>query len=70
MSTSCGHQDESTFFRVPTHFLKQFSKFKSFNTITYLHFCKILFMEHNAINTCKTVISAIEQNLNTKMAEI
>jgi len=27
-------------------------------------------MEHNAINTCKTVISAIEQNLNTKMAEI
>jgi len=32
-------------------------KFKNFNTISYLHFSKIWFMEHNAKNVWKTVIS-------------
>jgi len=42
---------------------------KNFNTIAYLHFSKILFMEHNAKNICKTVISGKEQNLNKQIAE-
>ena len=61
--------------RLPTHFQKPFSillyllntKWKNFNTITYLHFSQILFMEYNAKN--KTAISGKEQNLNKRMAE-
>jgi len=43
---------------------------KNLHTITYLHFSKILFMEHNAKNICTTVITGIEQNLNKHMAEL
>jgi len=39
------------------------TKLKDFNTIIYLHFSKILFMEHNAKDICKTVISGKEQYL-------
>jgi len=64
--------------RAPTHFQKPFSilfqylfntTWKHFNTITYLHFTKILFIEHNARDICKTVISGKAQNLNKQMAQ-
>ena len=45
-------------------------KKNNFNTINYVHFTKKLFMEHNAKNNCKTVISGIEKNLNKQMTEL
>ena len=42
------------------------SERNNFNTITSLHFSKILFMEHKAKNICKTVINGNEQNFNKK----
>ena len=66
------------FHMILTHFQEPFSilfqylfntNWKNFNTITYLHFSKILFMEDNAKKICKTVISGKEQNLNKQMAE-
>jgi len=44
------------------------TKLKDFNTIIQLHFLKILSMEHNAKNICKTVINSKEQNLNKLLA--
>jgi len=41
----------------------------NFNTITYLHFSKILFIEQNAKNICETAISDREQNLTKQIAE-
>jgi len=42
---------------------------KKFNTITYCHFAKILFIAHNEKYICKTVISGKEQNLDKPKAE-
>jgi len=42
---------------------------KNFNTITSLTFSQIIFMEQNAKNICKTVVSGKEQNFNKRMVE-
>jgi len=45
------------------------TKWKISNTITYLNFSKISFMEHNAKIICRTVVSGYEQKLNKQVAE-
>jgi len=45
------------------------AKWKNFTTITYLHFPKIWFMEHNAKTICKTVISGKEWKVIKGMAK-
>jgi len=45
------------------------TKLKDFNTIIELHFSRILLMEHNAKNICRTVISGNKQNLNKQIVE-
>jgi len=56
--------------RVPTHFQKLFSKLfqypfntklKNINTITFLHLSQIIFMERNAKNIYKSVVSGKEK---------
>jgi len=75
---SSHHLSLSDIFRAPTHFQYAIfihfpylfkTKLKGFNTIISLHFSKLLFMEHNANNICRTVISGKEQSLNEQRVE-
>jgi len=75
---SSHHLSLSDIFRAPTHFQYAIfihfpylfkTKLKGFNTIISLHFSKLLFMEHNANNICRTVISGKERSLNEQRVE-
>jgi len=60
---------KKTFFKLFQHYLFN-TKRKIFNTITFLHFSEILFMEHNAKkHDLQTFISGKEHSLNKQMTK-